>query len=572
MARKSSGLSKNIPAIFQGIPDLPVDRAEKRPGTPKPATVPEPVAVAGPVRLLVQISRTAAKMLAAEKRAGSWKFVAARSLPRNPALPAAEIERESLHAWIRETAASFGEGKRVESRLLLSGSGIYMTEVEIPEVPVEERQDAILWQIAEELPFPVEESEIRMHESSGRMQVVAIEHSLLNLALEALHEAELFPAMVTHLPAAYRELGIRSQAFPVAEHLLVHIGSTMTTAVTFHEGEVARSRDFRGGGEQITQAMMGRLVLDDHQMDIGYEEALLLKESIGMPTPQLMPDPAEPKHSQLAGRIRPIFEKLTAELRTSMGQHERDFPGQKIRAITLSGGGSRLKGIETYFSDELHLPVTALDTSGMDRHVNVSTAALSGLLEAENIPFNFAAREDLLEPAFRKWAGYLKRAAGVLGICLLVFAASFGVRLVLLHAEMGGYEQKLEKMGMDSARIQELDGYLDEIRRIRSERQGIVRQEPPLGPVLRDISRLIPQAVQLKGLKFENAIEPYSIFRGVIRPGERSPDLVISDFQKSLGRSPLFLNPRLESRLAGGDEGEGSVIFIMNTTLAGGGA
>lgn len=587
MPKKTSGLSKKVPAIFQDLPDI--DHGTSRP-EPLSSQAPRPVWAEGfrlisslgrflpqthRTRFLFEVGGASAKVLIFEHQGPSdWKYIGSERF-RYASAPAGGSSggTESLGKWLKDLVSRYGVPGSFEVRLLLRGKGVYLTVIPKPEAPAKTIKDAVIWEIAEKLSFPVEESKILYEERGDRFLVAALHNPFFQEILTPFHEAQVYPSLVTVLPVAYEALHRRYRLLSSRNILLIHLGGKKTYLMVYREGRIFSWREIEIGGEGITSAMMGTLVVEDKQVVINYEDAETLKKAIGLPTPDLMPNPEEPKLSQLAARIRPIFEKLVLEVRGTLLQFQRQFPSDRIEEIQLAGGGAQLKSLDAYLSSQLHMPVQKLDSEKIEGATDLSDAALAGLQYVEGRCLNFALPEDSLRPRCEKLRDYLKFGSLPLAIVLAVLWGVTGIRTWFTRMELAREERRLYALGPVAEKIREIEKIN---RQIKEEKQLLERGIPQgalFGSVMREISQVVPPQVVFQEMKYERKGNqdafPKMRISGEIDPSASAPDLVLSRFLEELNRSPFFASAKLVSRTGSGYKtgGETGLQFVVETTL-----
>jgi hypothetical protein len=352
--KKPIGLSKQVPAIFEDIPDLHAAANPPKSGAgagPKHKKSSTPKARARACRLLFEIRQYTLYALLLNISKGGCQVLKMGKFPldlRNPRQSAHPPE-EILAALTSATTQCLEAFKPLPAHaafLLLRGEGIAMMRLDKPEVPAQELHDAIVWQLADKLSFSIEHSEL-IHEAHDHYVLAAVvEKAYRDALLKAFHAAGIYPEIVTLLPFAYESLNKKHSFFPARSILLIDISEEQSTLLIFQRGNLHSFRDVPLGEESILQAMQGVLILDDKQVTVNYEEARALLAQFGLPTVDLMPNPEEPKLSQISARVRPIFEKIKSEIQSSLGQFQRLSPADKIEEIWLAGKGVEIKGMD----------------------------------------------------------------------------------------------------------------------------------------------------------------------------------------------------------------------------------
>lgn len=132
-------------------------------------------------------------------------------------------------------------------------------------------------------------------------------------------------------------VGQREGAF-----MIIDVGYKMTGITIVDDGSVTESHSISSvGGEELTKIIA-------HSFGVNEERANVLKREIG-----LNPNSADHK---LAEIVTPIIGIIISEIKKNQQAYLRTN-GKKIGGIVLTGGSSRMPGLQEYLSKELNLPV-----------------------------------------------------------------------------------------------------------------------------------------------------------------------------------------------------------------------
>lgn len=132
-------------------------------------------------------------------------------------------------------------------------------------------------------------------------------------------------------------VGQREGAF-----MIIDVGYKMTGITIVDDGSVTESHSISSvGGEELTKIIA-------HSFGVNEERANVLKREIG-----LNPNSADRK---LAEIVTPIIGIIISEIKKNQQAYLRTN-GKKIGGIVLTGGSSRMPGLQEYLSKELNLPV-----------------------------------------------------------------------------------------------------------------------------------------------------------------------------------------------------------------------
>jgi len=140
------------------------------------------------------------------------------------------------------------------------------------------------------------------------------------------------------------------------------------------------------------------------------------------------------------------------------------------------------------------------------------------------------------------------------------------VQIMGANNALGKVKLRYDQLGASEDKIKKLDELIDQISKVTTTRRSEIKEEPPLGPALREISFVVPRTVQFKEMSFQKDPEFELSFAGVVRGGGRTEDIVLSSFLENLDDSELFEHSRLDSR-SGEGNADGPVAFTIMTQL-----
>ena len=126
---------------------------------------------------------------------------------------------------------------------------------------------------------------------------------------------------------------------------VVDVGHGKTTVTVLRDGTVVSYRSVAVGGRHMTRAMQGETVGS-------WEDAERFKHELGAWSD--LPE-------EMRAGVDAALGTLLAGVRSSLIEEE-DQLGQEVRAVYLTGGGSRLVGLQDFMARDLGVPVQPLVT------------------------------------------------------------------------------------------------------------------------------------------------------------------------------------------------------------------
>ena len=151
------------------------------------------------------------------------------------------------------------------------------------------------------------------------------------------------------------------------------------------------------------------------------------------------------------------------------------------------------------------------------------------------------------------------------GLFALLFAITV-LQALVGAVEYGIQQKKFKQMGPAAQKIEEISQLREKIQERRNFLVKEIETSPPLGSVLRELSRLVPPSLVLKGIVYVRHPEPLMTLSGRVR-AKPTPDLMLAEFLDKLNQSAFFENSTLESRSAVEGAQDASVQFTIRTRL-----
>ena len=281
-----------------------------------------------------------------------------------------KIISETLKTLLREVGL-----KTKKVRLTVSGSGVHIKRISIPALPKSELKEAVRWEIKNYLPSPVETAEIDFHilneysEDNVKkfdLMTVACPKHLVDRTLSIAQAAGLQPTHLDVAPFALWNALLTWASIRKGETVaLIDLGAEKTGICLFKDGILQFSREFTPAGADITRA------ISEGMGSVGepgplYERAEKIKQEMGIPSEayQERTSDQSPSLSKISFLVRPVLEKLVAEIGRSLDYYRSQFNEEQIGRVLLTGGGANSKNIVSNLGGELRLPVEHFNPLG----------------------------------------------------------------------------------------------------------------------------------------------------------------------------------------------------------------
>lgn len=448
--------------------------------------------------------------------------------------------------------------RKAEISVVISDKGAQVRKISIPSGSPKELINAIKFQIKKDLPFPMDVCEVayRGYNPKGvgkqDLEVLAVDKRAFEGPIAVLDELDLLPSVITSAPAALRFLiqdyeGITAGPGAV---VVVDIGASKTTITIVDSELVVLSRTLTSGGDDFTDALTG-VPIGPNGEELTNQQAEQYKIDFGLPAER------ESSAMKAAIQMRPIAERISAEINRSLDFYRRERPGGEIKKIILVGGGSMMKRLPEFFAENIGVEIAVgSPTARLALAQHVSEFVESAVTEFGPLylPVLAVALDDGKElnmvPPSIQGALKIKAAKGVIApsamATVVVLLALYGLALSEYHqSELQFEEIKQQLSDLDEWRTKSFEAEAQfaklaaELRDRQADYDSIRIGEPDIPRYLRAISNLTPENLYLQKIETKYLSETDSSKlaseREATNPNSMSMESVLENFSKSFG-------------------------------------
>lgn len=236
---------------------------------------------------------------------------------------------------------------------------------------------------------------------------------------------------------------------PEGGYAILDIGHEKTNITVCHGRHVGFVRAISIAGKTITEAISKKL-------GVPYDEAEKMKiemGSLGGESDAEMDEITKGVVSSLQG----VLSELLLHVRQTLFTY-RDEEGVSVDGVYLSGGTSRLPGIDRYISDVLKLNVTHINPAEFHfshlerveghRHVvgQALAFALNGVASGGAPDINLRQKEFSFKGDVEQFGGNMRHAAIAVGVILALACGSFAVRYYSLKGKLTDVEEEVQML------------------------------------------------------------------------------------------------------------------------------
>jgi type IV pilus assembly protein PilM len=306
------------------------------------------------VRIGVDIGSTGVRAAELSMRSVPPQLVRVAQVPMpEGAVSNGEIRDPDLVADALKELWAAGKFRSREVILGVANQRVVVREVSLPWLTDKELRESLPFQVQEFVPIPVEEAVLDFHvleefEREGRRMIrillVAAQKGMIQQIVHSAEVAKLRPVGLDLVPfAIVRSVGsIEGSGLAesgVGDEAIVDIGADITSICVHAWGVPRFVRILPSGGREVTQAVA-------RAIDVGENEAELIKRN---GRGEVGPDKYEQATQAAVSRAASFAD----DIRSSLDFYQSQMPGAKISRVLLTGGGSKLDGLQRMLVDRL---------------------------------------------------------------------------------------------------------------------------------------------------------------------------------------------------------------------------
>ncbi|WP_235920384.1 type IV pilus assembly protein PilM [Heliomicrobium gestii] len=344
----------------------------------------------GPINTLgIEIAGAAVRMVEVSRRNRRFEIVAATQQPFAP--PAGDMTTEAywqaLEAAIEKCLA--GVRKRVKRAVLTFPSrNLISRQVRMPHMPEAELRASLRWELEKYVPLSADDY-VYDYLNQGVIEVEG--DPMAQLLLVALPKEEVVRHFECLQGAGVTVTAVETASFALSRLLnamrendlrtygCLDIGDDRSTLTVFREGRVQFIRYIQLGAARLEEnlreifpveaatlrQMLAETAVTSQAAETERLGGLVAEDASASAGAVTMDEaPAgwmDGQNAEMQILLQSFLSELIVEVRRSLDFYNLQYRDNSFAHLVLCGGLSRLRGIETYFSQEFKLPVSVLD-------------------------------------------------------------------------------------------------------------------------------------------------------------------------------------------------------------------
>lgn len=332
----------------------------------------------------------------------------------------------------------------------------FTTAIELPFQGDREIRAVLGPQLDGRLPEDVDELHLdymvsgKVPDGAWRIYAGGTPREQMALLAEAWEAAGADPRIVDVMPFPLYTAGEWLEPSTNRTVAYVDVGAKYTRIVVAHNGHIEIARTIPGGGESVTEALAEAFAIDETLAREGkHREAALF------PHDDTSERTDDQRRADEACRI--ALRATTRDLRRTLAAHAAT-EGRNVEHVYLSGGGAALRGLDTYFAEQLGVPTSTLTFQREElatipnsaavghRFITALGLALRGYTPDRASTFNLRHGAWAFRGAYEYITQRLPALAMMVGSLLVAFFFFIGARNSLLKAEFRATDNALGEL------------------------------------------------------------------------------------------------------------------------------
>lgn len=472
-------------------------------------------------------------------------------------------EREAYQAEILKKFLSRSAARAAV--VVIGGLDIVSKIISLPPLGDEEAENAVRWQMRDEIPFKVEEGLFSFYRLPGGTKdkvnylVAAAKQNVVLRAVQTLNLANAKPmAVIPISEALHYTFKSEIEEEEDGAVCILSMGRFLTNISFYFKGDLQLSRDVPIGSDDITRAMTSILVSEEGRLELDYEQAERIRVQYGIPFkieeyPKLEHIPI----AHLQAVIRPALERIEEEITRTVEYFRNKINDANVTKIIFTGLASQTPHLAEFLSASIGIEFSIVDVFTnvtIDESVpekdklqneNQRLGAAVGAVLGGRGRINLVPKEYI-----ERWRITAKKLLTP-QVVSLIFILLMGLYWLIVSANIYFMQSEKDRLDNELKRITPMVEGLE--TRLKSEKEiaartgffmTIARDHVRVPLVMIDMSKNIPSEVILEEFTVGATAESFSV-KGLAFKKNFDAEQNLSMFVKNLSASKLFNNVEL---------------------------
>ncbi len=489
-------------------------------------------------------------------------------------------EPEKREALIRVALEGLVRTEKIKggrAAISVSGQSVFIRFLKLPRIQKGKKDKVIRYEAQQQVPFPLEKiiwdyQPFRFTEGPEEdVLLVAAKNEIVESALGYLSRLNLDIEFVDVSPFSLFNAITFNE--PLKESVILDIGAKATNLIIVEEKRFW-VRSILIAGDELTRAIASKL-----RMPFDKAEELKRKEGAILTSEILEPADTAAAGKDISNILSPILSDMVSTIVQSLEYYKTQYGRDVVfNEMILSGGGTKLKGIENFlgknlgmqvrranFTKKIRCPSNLTLDSDFQMRFGAPIGLALRLLGKCLLNIDLLPNEKKVERDFRKKRWYVIASGLLIALIVLTLALHISSRVQILKTEVKFLDDSLSKYEAVKKAINSLKVDIQNTKaKLKPFEELVVKRTLWLEALL-ELEVLLPHDTWVTALKSEGDF--------VILEGQTTSTLLaITEFKNRLEASELFESAEiLYAALPKSAEEGGSVVrnFAIRFKLKG---
>lgn len=352
----------------------------------------------------------------------------------------------------------------------LSGQSAFLRFMDLPQIDKKKIERIVRYEALQQVPFPLDDVIWdydlikRRGQKSSNAVLAAVKKEIANSVLSLFAGIGIEVDFVDVTPLAL--YGAIEHFDALEKKIILNMGSASTDVLIITKDRVW-TRTILMGGNDITNTLA-------FEMNMSFEEAEKLKIEHALVIAHPKEDNYSPEEVRISNAITPTLVDLLKEVSQSIGYYKSQHKTTELfDKILLTGGASRLMGLDKFFGMHLIVAVEKLDIfkngKGLNQPDRLGVAfglALKGAGRDMPADINLLPKEIIASRRFakrRRLSYYLSAALAALCVLSSLFVSG---RIMTYKKQLAGMDRKIARYESDAKVI---DAHLSDVEAVENK-------------------------------------------------------------------------------------------------------
>jgi len=447
-------------------------------------------------------------------------------------------------------------------------SSILIKRIQFPVVPDEEMNEAIGWQIKDEIKFELSKAiidykvikKIKKEDGSELVDIicVAVNEEDILWQVKILRHLEFKCLAVNVLQFGYAsivEKYLEGESFG-----LIHFEENYCSFSVYKYGNLTFDRELPLSVGKLRESLASTLVSEKGTVKLTAEEIDDILFKIGIPL-ENMAYKEKVSSVQLLSLLRPGFERLAMEIKRSVAYYDSKFQEGGVDHLMFAGLGINAPNIDKFLSKELSLNISKLSLLDKIKFASdINPFFITRNYGAIGLAINYSNNINLLPYEFKRESAE-KAQKFIIRWTSFVVVSVLVVSFVFLKSITGMYQKRFNNEKGHLAILGQVKDTKEKIDSLNVFFKGLQASEPPVYATLKKLSVIVPNEIFIENCAINYDLKS-GVMNGIVKgvPGA-GHEVILAKFINDMTESGYFQDASISSVDKSVQEGRDVALF-----------